>query len=146
VEVVRRPRTVEALEVALAEKEAALAALQSASGPAGLVFSGRLNLEGVQARRIVNVPTGTQSGLKVPGGEGYRAGTWALAVVRVRNLPDQKSWEPGQARLTRTVDAVAAVAPAPGAPGEARGHLSDDAALRARHHHLGPRAPTETDS
>ncbi|WP_257463359.1 DUF2381 family protein [Archangium lipolyticum] len=101
VEVVRRPRTVEALEAALAEKEKALAALQATSGPAGLVFSGRLNLEGVQARLMVNVPTGTQSGLKVQGGEGYRAGTWALAVVRVRNLPGQKPWAPGQARLTR---------------------------------------------
>jgi len=38
VEVVRRPRTVEALEAALAEKEAQLAALKAASGPAGLVI------------------------------------------------------------------------------------------------------------
>jgi hypothetical protein len=37
----------------------------------------------------------------VADGEGYRAGPWALAVVRVRNLPGQKPWEPGEARLTR---------------------------------------------
>jgi uncharacterized protein (TIGR02268 family) len=101
VEVVRRPRTVEALEAALAEKEAELAALKAVSGPAGFVFSGRLNLEGVEARPFEQPSTGTQSGLKVAGGEGYRAGPWALAVVRVRNLPGQKPWEPGEARLTR---------------------------------------------
>ncbi len=93
VEVVRRPRTVEALE-------AALAALQAVSGPTGLVFSGRLDLKGVQARHI-EVPLGTQGGLSVVEGEAYRAGPWALAVVRVRNLPGQKPWEPGQAQLTR---------------------------------------------
>ncbi|QRO02332.1 DUF2381 family protein [Archangium violaceum] len=100
VEVVRRPRSVEALEAMLAEKEAALAALQGASGPAGLVFFGRLDLKGVQAQRI-EVPLGTQGGLNVVTGEAYRAGTWALAVVRVLNLPGQKPWEPGAARLTR---------------------------------------------
>ncbi len=100
VEVVRRPRTVEALEATLAEKEAELAALKAVSGPAGFVFSGRLNLEGVEARPFEQPSSGTQSGLKVAGGEGYRAGPWALAVVRVRNLPGQKPWEPGEARLT----------------------------------------------
>jgi len=99
VEVVRRPRTVEALEAALAEKEAQLAALKAASGPAGLVFSGRLDLKGVQAQ-IIEMPPGIQDGLKVAGGEGYRANSWALVVVRVRNLPGQKPWEPGEARLT----------------------------------------------
>jgi uncharacterized protein (TIGR02268 family) len=100
VEVVRRPRTLEVLEAALAEKEAALSALQAASGPAGLVFSGRLDLRGVQARRI-EVPSGTQEGLKVVTGEAYRAGSWALAVVRVLNLAGQKPWELGQTRLTQ---------------------------------------------
>jgi uncharacterized protein (TIGR02268 family) len=99
VEVVRRPRTVEALEAELAKTKAELAALKAVSGPAGLVFSGRLNLKGVQARRI-ETPTGTQGGLMVVDGEGYRANTWALAVVRVRNLLGQNPWEPGEARLT----------------------------------------------
>jgi uncharacterized protein (TIGR02268 family) len=101
VEVMRRPRTLEALEAALAEKDAQLAALRAASGPAGLVFSGRLDRHGVQARRILNLPTGIQSGLEVRGGEGFRASSWALAVVRVHNLPGQRPWESGQARLTR---------------------------------------------
>ncbi|HEX5750958.1 MAG TPA: DUF2381 family protein [Archangium sp.] len=101
VEVVRRPRTVEALESVLAEKEAQLAALRASSGPAGLVFSGRLGPEGVLARRIWNAPADARGGLRVPGGVGYRACCWALAVVRVRNLPGQKPWVPGVARLTR---------------------------------------------
>jgi uncharacterized protein (TIGR02268 family) len=99
VEVVRRPRTVEALEAALAEKEARIAALEAMSGPAGLVFSKRLNLDGVQARLIEHVPEDIQSGLKVTRGEAYRAGPWALAVFRIRNLPGQNPWEPGEARL-----------------------------------------------
>ena len=100
VEVVRRPRTVEALEAVLEEKEAELAALRASNGAAGFVFSGRLNLEGVKARLFEKPFTGAQSGLKVAGGEGYRAGPWALAVVRVRNQPGQKPWEPQEARLT----------------------------------------------
>ena len=99
VEVVRRPRTVEALEAALAEKEAQVAALEAMSGPAGLVFSKRLNLNGVQACLIEHVQEDIMSGLTVTGGEAYRAGSWALAVFRVRNLPGQNPWEPGEARL-----------------------------------------------
>jgi uncharacterized protein (TIGR02268 family) len=99
VEVVRRPRSVEALEAALAEKDAQFAALRAVNGPAGLVFSGRLTPSGVRARRIEKIAS-DRDGLKVTDGDGYRAGPWALAVVRVRNLPGQKPWEPGEARLT----------------------------------------------
>ncbi|MFL5358796.1 DUF2381 family protein [Archangium sp.] len=104
VEVVRQPRSREALEAALAEKEAELTTLKARcgeSGPAGLIFSGRIDWKGVQARRIEDMPTGTQGGLKVVEGMGYRAGPWALAVVRVRNLPGQSPWVAGTARLTR---------------------------------------------
>ena len=100
VEVVRRPRSIEALEVALAEKEVELAALRAVNGPAGFVFSGRLTLAGVKARPLGQTSDSAQSGLKVSGGEGYHASSWALAVVRVRNLPGQKPWEPEEARLT----------------------------------------------
>jgi uncharacterized protein (TIGR02268 family) len=99
VDVARRPRTVETLEAALAEKDAQLAALRAASAPARLVFSGRLTLEGVQAE-LIERPANTRDGLRVTGGEAYRAGPWALAVVRVLNLPGQRPWEPGEARLT----------------------------------------------
>ncbi|PTL79904.1 hypothetical protein DAT35_31230 [Vitiosangium sp. GDMCC 1.1324] len=102
VEVVRRPRTVEALEAALAEKDAQFAALQAMSGPVGLVFSGRLDEHGVRAKRIANIPPGAPHGLEVMEGEGYRAKSWALAVVRVHNLPGQRPWAPEEAHLTRT--------------------------------------------
>ncbi|AKI98729.1 Hypothetical protein AA314_00356 [Archangium gephyra] len=101
VEVVRRPRSLEALEAALAEKEAQLVALRTALKPAGLVFSGRLGLEGVQARPIGAVPANAQNEVGVLNGAAYRASTWALAVIRVRNLPGQPAWMPGRARLTR---------------------------------------------
>jgi uncharacterized protein (TIGR02268 family) len=104
VEVVRRPRTIEALEEALADTQSELAALKAQSGSAGpakLIFSGHIDQEGVQVRRIEQVPSLTQDGLKVVKGLGYRAGPWALAVIHVRNLPGQKPWAPASARLTR---------------------------------------------
>ncbi len=99
VEVVRRPRTVEELEAALKEKEAELAALRAMSGPAGLAFSGRLDAKGVRAWRIAEL-VGIRSGLKGLDGTGYRASSWALVIVRLHNLPGQRPWEPGGARLT----------------------------------------------
>jgi len=104
VEVVRRSRSIEALEAELAEKKAELAALKAqcgAGGTAGLVFSGRIDWNGVRAERIEHVPTSAQGGLKVASGMGYRAGSWALAVVLVRNPPGQKPWVASSARLTR---------------------------------------------
>ncbi|WNG30901.1 DUF2381 family protein [Cystobacter fuscus] len=104
VEVVRRPRTLEALEAALVEKEAELAALKAqcgVGGHAGLVFSGQLDLDGVRARRLEIELTDPQNGLKYLSGQAYRAGRWALAVVRVRNLPGQPPWVPGTALLIR---------------------------------------------
>ncbi len=92
VKVARLLRSPEELEARLARCEA--------GGPVALVFSGGLDLEGVQATRI-EVFTGVQDGLLVPAGISYRAGRWALAAVRVLNLPGQKSWEPGTARLSR---------------------------------------------
>jgi uncharacterized protein (TIGR02268 family) len=92
VEVIRRPRTPEVLEAALAQCEA--------GGPAHLVLSGRLDLDGVQARRIKTMK-GAQTGLQVNHGAGYRASTWALLAVHVHNLPGQRPWTAGALRLTR---------------------------------------------
>ena len=69
-------------------------------GPAGLVLSGRLDSDGVQAERF-ETNTGLQNGLEGAGGIGYRARRWGLVAVRVRNLPGQTPWVPVQARLTR---------------------------------------------
>jgi len=94
IEVVRRLRTPEVLEAALAQCEA--------GGPINLVLSGRLDREGVRARPIAIAPgSQVQAGMKLEDGTGYRAGTWALAAVRVHNLPGQQPWRAGEARLTR---------------------------------------------
>jgi uncharacterized protein (TIGR02268 family) len=100
-EVVRRPRSLEALEAALAEREAEIAALRARSGLAELVFSGRLGVAGVRAQRFGVLPKVGPSGLQVVTGMGYRADSWTLVVVRVLNLPGQKPWMPTEARLIR---------------------------------------------
>jgi uncharacterized protein (TIGR02268 family) len=92
IEVVRRLRTPEVLEAALA--------LCEAGGPANLVLSGRLDLAGVQARRIKTIE-GAQAGMGLKEGGGYRATTWALVAVGLHNLPGQQPWTAGEVRLTR---------------------------------------------
>lgn len=92
IEVVRRPRTPEVLEAALAQCEA--------GSPSNLVLSGRLDMEGVRARRI-QVFEDIQAGMMLKEGTGFRASTWALVAIVVRNLPGQRSWTAGEARLTR---------------------------------------------
>ncbi len=92
IEVVRRLRTPEVLEAALA--------LCEAGGPSNLVLSGRLDLAGVRARRI-KTDVSTQAGMKLMEGAGYRAGSWALVAVGVHNLPGQQPWTAGEVRLTR---------------------------------------------
>jgi uncharacterized protein (TIGR02268 family) len=92
VDVSRVQLSPEALATELAQCEA--------GGPINLVLSGRLGGEGVRARRI-NPLQGVQSGMVLPAGIGYRASTWALVAVHVRNLPGQQPWTVGEARLTR---------------------------------------------
>jgi len=92
VEVVRRPRTPEAMEAASAQCEA--------SGPAGLVLSGQLGRAGVQATEFRGrAAPDNKSGLTAGEGTGYRATLWSVVAVRITNLPGQKTWTPGSARL-----------------------------------------------
>jgi uncharacterized protein (TIGR02268 family) len=103
VKVTRPPLTLEALGARVAQQEVELTALRArcgASALAGLVFSGQLNERGIQVKRFDELPV-TQAGLTVNGGQGYRASLWALVVLQVHNLPGQRPWKPGQARLTR---------------------------------------------
>jgi hypothetical protein len=66
------------------------------------VLSGRLDRKGVQAQAIdIASKSQVQAGMKLAEGTGYRAGTWALAAVRVHNLPGQQPRTAGEARLTR---------------------------------------------
>ena len=109
VEVVRRPRTVEALEARLAQVEAELVALKAQGARSRfpqLAFSGLLDSKGVWAKPFWSkVAPGYEVGL-VPGdGVGYRATLWAMVVVLVRNLPGQPAWAPGTARLTSATGA-----------------------------------------
>jgi hypothetical protein len=90
VEVVRRQRSPKVLEAALAQCEA--------GEPATLVLSGRLDRKGVNVRPIdIARSAQVQAGMKLEEGTGYRAGPWALAVVRVQNLPGQQPWTAGEA-------------------------------------------------
>jgi uncharacterized protein (TIGR02268 family) len=104
VEVVRRPRTVEALEARLAQVEAELAALKAQCAHGGLphlAFSGLLDANQIRAMPFWGqTAPGYQGGLKPGEGIGYRATLWAMVSVRVRNLPGQPAWMPGAARLT----------------------------------------------
>jgi uncharacterized protein (TIGR02268 family) len=107
VEVVRRPRTVEALEARVAHMEAELVTLKAQcaqSGLPNLAFSGLLDLKDVRAKPFWGkAAPGYKGGLEPGGlGIGYRATRWAMVVVRIRNLPGQPAWAPGTARLTST--------------------------------------------
>ncbi|MFL5357350.1 DUF2381 family protein [Archangium sp.] len=94
VDVARVQRSPEVLEVALAQCEA--------GEPASLVLSGRLDRNGVRARPIdIDQSPHVQAGMSLKEGTGYRAGTWALAAIRVHNLPGQRPWTIGEARFFR---------------------------------------------
>ncbi|MFY0571467.1 DUF2381 family protein [Archangium lansingense] len=104
VEVVRRPRTVEALEARLSLVEAELVSLKAQcaqSGLPNLAFSGVLDSKDVRAKPFWGkAAPGSRAGLKPGLGTGYRGTRWAMVVVQVRNLPGQPAWAPGAARLT----------------------------------------------
>ncbi|WP_063934896.1 DUF2381 family protein [Archangium violaceum] len=104
VEVVRRPRTVEALEARLSHVEAELVSLKDQcvrSGLPNLAFSGVLDSKDVRAKPFFGKPApGYKGGLEPGPGTGYRGTLWAMVVVRVRNRPGQPAWAPGAARLT----------------------------------------------
>jgi uncharacterized protein (TIGR02268 family) len=71
------------------------------TGPAGFVFSGVLDKEGIRATSFfTSVPAENRSGLQVKRGVGYRARLWAAVSLEVRNLPGQKPWVPGAVSLT----------------------------------------------
>ncbi|MFL5348547.1 MAG: DUF2381 family protein [Hyalangium sp.] len=102
VEVDRRANTPEALTAALAQKEAELEELKArceASGPAGVVLSKWLAVEMRPIPFHVATSSAEPSGLKVQEGAGYEGTTSTLVAISLRNLPGQKPWAPGEARL-----------------------------------------------
>lgn len=102
VEMDRRANTPEALLEALAQKEAELEELKArsaGSGPANLVLSEWLTKSMKPLMFSITVPPADTSGLVVTQSIGYEGGSSALVAVRLRNLPGQKPWELGHARL-----------------------------------------------
>lgn len=132
VEVEYRPDTLEALKATCVD-----------TGPAGFVFSGVLDKEGIRARPFfTSVPAANRSGLQVTRGVGYRARPWAAVSLEVRNLPGQKPWAPGAVRLTGAAGALVTVRavhmePRVLTPGEA-GLLVLETAAIADEDALGP--------
>jgi uncharacterized protein (TIGR02268 family) len=104
VEVDRRANTPEALLAALTQREAELADLKvrcEGTGPAGLVLSGWLDgFTQPEELRIVEAAPRATSGLQVMASKGYVGKFSALAAIQLHNLPGQKPWVLGQARLS----------------------------------------------
>jgi uncharacterized protein (TIGR02268 family) len=112
VEVDRRANTPEALLAALAQKEAELEELKAryaGSGPASLALSEWLNRKLRPIEFATVVEPGDSSGLEVLESIGYQGAFSELVVIRVRNLPGQKPWTWGQARLIGPADAPVTV-------------------------------------
>lgn len=103
VEVDRRANTPEALLAALTQREEELADLKArceGNGPVGLVLSGWLDSSIIFERlRIAEAAPMSASGLQVVASKGYVGKFSALVAVELRNLPGQKPWVLGQARL-----------------------------------------------
>ena len=77
-----------------------MAAPCETSGPAGLVLSGQLDKAGVRTMGFRGkAAPGNESGLSTANGMSYWATLWVVATVYVTNLPGQKPWVPGSARL-----------------------------------------------
>jgi uncharacterized protein (TIGR02268 family) len=108
VEVDRRANTPEALLAALKQKEAELEELKAryaGSGPAGLMLSKWLTEESRPIRLRAEATAGESHGLEVHQAIGYGGQFSALVAVWLRNLPGQKPWAPGQARITNAAGA-----------------------------------------
>jgi uncharacterized protein (TIGR02268 family) len=103
VEVLRRARTTDALETALASTQAQLAALRDRcgeGGAAGAYLAGVLGTGDVlSANFSAEVSSAHSSGLTVMNGIGFRATTWGLVVVHLRSAPTGRPWAPGEAHL-----------------------------------------------
>ncbi|SEU18621.1 DUF2381 family protein [Stigmatella erecta] len=108
VEVDRRANTPEALLAALTQKEAELEELKTRyaeSGPAGLVLSEWLGKKMNPLEFFITQATANGSGLTVVESIGYEGASSTLIAIRLRNLPGQKRWVAGKARITSATGA-----------------------------------------
>ena len=97
IDVVRREQTIESCQAELAETQAKCSKLS----PAHLARVGWLTRKGVIARPIDKCigATRTAKGLGCDTGTAYRAETWALVAVEIRNESNQPPWVPREAVL-----------------------------------------------
>lgn len=105
----RLPRTAEAIQAELDEvratcaaKDAELEALRArsvASGPAGLILAGLLDVSGVRAGWSEVASNEVGSRLFLEDTTSYRSSTWAALALRVRNTGSEP-WTPVEARLS----------------------------------------------
>jgi uncharacterized protein (TIGR02268 family) len=103
VEVDRRANTPEALLAALHQKEAELEELKAryaGSGPASVVLSEWLTERMRPVGLRGEVAAADASGLEVQLVVVYKGNFSTLVAITLRNLPGQKAWAPGQARIT----------------------------------------------
>lgn len=110
VEVFRRRDSIELLQVELADvrsqlasKDAALNALHArceASGPAGLVIAGLLDIDGVRGHRIKRADsTKRAGGLELEDGMALHAASWSVVSIFVRN-DGPEPWTATTARVS----------------------------------------------
>ena len=108
VEVDRRANTPEALLAALTQKEAELEELKercAEGGPAGLVLSEWLDKTMKPLVLSITQAPADGSGLQVVESIGYEGTSSTLVAVKLRNLPGQKPWVAGKARITSATGA-----------------------------------------
>ncbi len=108
----RWPRTAEAVQAELDEVRAACAAKDAelealrvrstASGPAGMIFTGLLNWQGVQAKKLLVEELQEDSRLMPEEVVFFRASGWAAVALLVRNTGTE-AWTPTEARLGTVV-------------------------------------------
>jgi uncharacterized protein (TIGR02268 family) len=96
IDVVRHEQTVESCQAELAEAQARCSELS----PARFARAGWLTRQGVTARRIIKCNGATQmDGLVCDAGTAYRAETWALLDVKIRNESNDQPWTPSEVIL-----------------------------------------------
>jgi uncharacterized protein (TIGR02268 family) len=97
IDVIRREQTVESCHAELAATQARCSKIS----PARFAHAGLLTPKGVSARRIDKCTgaTRTAHGLVCTDGTAYRAETWAVVDVEIRNESNQPPWVPSEVTI-----------------------------------------------
>ncbi|RKH43672.1 DUF2381 family protein [Corallococcus sicarius] len=108
VQVLRLPRTAEAVQAELDEvraacagKDAELEVLRTrnaATGPSGMILTGTMDVDGVQAKDLLDKSLNPTDGLKVERVTAFRGTGWVALSLAVTN-EGTAPWTPTEARL-----------------------------------------------